>query len=215
MSTSYHTENVPAPNLIGKTSADAVRICAEQSATFRLFEEKIDTHLPDGTIVAQDPVPGTPIKPDSPVWCTISKKLSSAAPRLIGLTHEQISQKTEPLGITCTYANIDSTHPVGTCIAQYPLPTHALPDAHMTIYLAHQKAHPVIMPHLANRYLTDVLQFLHEHGCIAEIFFVTPREASHACGACVVIDQHPKAGAILTSEKIKNLHVQLSVRCAA
>lgn len=215
MSLSSQTESIQTPKLIGKTSAEALRICAQHSATLRILEEKVDTQLPDGTVIAQDPAPGTAIKRDGAIWCTLSKKIMAVAPALIGLTQEQIKHKIAPCNITCTFVSVTSTHPQGTCIAQSPQAQKTIPDGHLIAYMAQPAHSSVIMPSFEQHFLKDALSFLQDHECIAELFFDTPHDQHHICGACMVIGQHPKAGALIASQNIKNMHVQLAVHCPA
>lgn len=211
----YHTDNVPAPHLIGKTTQEALRTCASENATMRLLEEKIDDSLPEGIVVEQDPAPATPIKKDGAVWCIVSKKPTRTIPELRGLTVERIAHVAAAAGMNCTHAYLPSNAPCDTCFAQYPHANTPITDAQAVAYIAQEAVTHVIMPNCVGHFLTDVIQFLHEHGCTPELFYQTPQASNHQCRACTVVGQYPKAGTLIKTDQIKKLHVQLHVHCQA
>ena len=79
----YHTKGLETPSLIGMSLKEAVVLASAKNVNIRLTEEREDIELPEGTIIAQNPQPPLPIKPNQTLFCVVSKKPIIVMPDLL------------------------------------------------------------------------------------------------------------------------------------
>jgi hypothetical protein len=70
------------------------------------------------------------------------------------------------------------------------------------------------MPYLKNKPVDEVRQFLQPYSVTIEILHAFPQPLGHRCEQCVVIDQRPLEGSLITLTPSKKTIVQLKVGSA-
>ena len=209
MSVLYKTKTTQAPALIGKTVQEALRIAADNALSIRLIKEQEDAELPAGTIIAQNPLPKTHIKSQQAIQCVISKKTERRAPRLLGKKIEDIQGDLDALGITCKVYPMASSTPEGTCLAQDPAPETPMTSKIMLVYVAKSTLQRFIFPDLRQKSVEEVKNFLSSAPVVIQVTHAFEQTEDHQCSDCIVSDQRPRPGSIVSLDKEKLIQVQL------
>jgi serine/threonine-protein kinase len=87
-------------------------------------------YAPEGTVIAQNPAPGTTMQPGSQVALTVSAGNKIAAPNVVGLPEAQAQAAIRAAGLATTFANRSGTSPtvqVGQVESQNPQPGALVP----------------------------------------------------------------------------------------
>lgn len=211
MSILYQPKTVETPVLIGKTIQEAMRITAPKNLSIRLLDEKEDSELPAGTIISQNPVACCPIKANQSIIVVVSKKTVRKTPNLIGKQLDNITQDLKNTDFQCRYYEVAGTQPSGTCIAQDPSPGAIATDSVVTIYLCNGQTEPYLFPDFRNKSVQTVQNFLTGTPATIDILHTHEQPDDHTCSACIVIEQRPRAGSIITLDPKRPMHVQLRV----
>lgn len=212
LDTMYHQKEIETPALVGKTTEQALAILAKHSLNARLLTHKEDETVAQGTILAQTPLATQKIKHNQSVNLVISTKPKKIkAPHLIGLSIKDIEPLLQKDKIHAQTFYIESNYPHGQCFAQYPIPETDLEQDSMLIYLSAPKQSMVLVPNLKNKPLQLALEFLKTHNISTEITHVPEALPSHLCVNCIISDQRPLGGSIITMDQKKPLHMQLQV----
>jgi serine/threonine-protein kinase len=209
MSVVYKTKTLQAPALVGKTIQEALRISADNSLSIRLVKEQEDSELPAGTIISQSPLPNTHIKSHQAIQCVISKKTEHLAPRLIGKKIEDMQSELDSLGISYKLYPIASSAPEGTCIAQDPAPDVPMPSKVLQIYVAKNTLQQFLFPDLRQKSIEEVKNFLSSAPVTIQVTHAFEQTENHNCSDCIVSDQRPRPGSIVSLDKEKPIQVQL------
>ncbi len=110
---------VAVPDVKGLAAADAVAKLQQAKLAPRLVEVK--SKKTAGTVVAEDPPPGSKVKPGSRVTLNVSKGAGKATvPAVVGETVAQATSELQAAGFKPRTTNVASTQPKGTVIAQTP-----------------------------------------------------------------------------------------------
>jgi beta-lactam-binding protein with PASTA domain len=190
--------------ILGHSIQRALAILSEHNLNGRIIDVKEDNDLPDGTILAQSPCSKSKIKRNHTVFLVVSQKQEAVrAPDLIGKKIDHLQENLKKERISNKAYIIDSQAPAGYCIAQIPAPGQPLQQRSLVTYIASSARRPVIFPDLKNVAIEAILTLLKPYGITPVVFHKTPPDGNHNCSACVVIDQKPLAGSIVTlSEKL-------------
>jgi len=207
----YHSKKCETPALIGKPLQEAIRLVSNQNLNFRLIEEREDEELPQGTIITQNPHPHMTIKPNKTIFCMASKKPVTVAPNFMCKTYEAIAATLQELGLHGMYHLVESIYPEGTCFAQTPRPQSILETKSLTLYISADSAKPLLFPNLKNQPVPDAIELLKPYGLTPLITHYSQQEP-HDCKRCIVTDQRPLSGTIVTLDSQRPLHVQLQVQ---
>lgn len=206
----YHPKEIETPALVGKSIEQALAILSEHNLNVRLLTYKEDETLAQGTIVSQTPCQTQKIKPNQSVFLIVSTKPKKIkAPNLLGLSINDIDPITKKNKIHVQSFYIQSNYPQNQCFAQQPMPGQDLVDDTMLIYLCTPKSNMVLIPHLKDKPLATVLEFLKTHNVTYEITHTSLSSLNHECNNCIVSDQRPLSGSIVTMSEEKPLHMQL------
>ena len=82
----------------------------------------------------------------------------------------------------------------------------------MILYMSDTSAEKIIWPNFISKRVEDVVEFLQVHGIAAEIIHTYGSRSGHLCFHCLVVDQHPLPGAIITlNAPTHSLRVQLQL----
>jgi beta-lactam-binding protein with PASTA domain len=107
------------PNLVGLSAADA----ANRVSGLRLTPvlKQVTSKEAPGTVVSQQPAAGALAKPGSEVVLDVSRsKTSVAVPDVAGQSVQEATATLQKAGLATTVAEVPSTKPKGTVVAQSP-----------------------------------------------------------------------------------------------
>jgi beta-lactam-binding protein with PASTA domain len=107
------------PDLVGLAAADAAKQVADLKLTPVL--KQVASKEAPGTVVAQAPAAGALAKPGSKVVLSVAgSKKSVAVPDLVGKSTQEADAALKQAGLTGTVAQVPSSQPKGTIVAQNP-----------------------------------------------------------------------------------------------
>lgn len=208
----YQPTSIETPALLGKTIYEAMHIVADSNINLRLLEEREVSDLPEGTILQQNPPAKIPIKPHQTIFCVVSKKGVRLVPSVVGKSVAEAVQKLDAVGAVYKLYALESNQPEGICIAQDPSAGAPLSQNPLILYHAKSSLKQVIVPSFLYMSVPVVTQFLESSPVTVEIIHAEPVETAHQCDqSCIIADQRPRAGTIVTLDPQRPLHVQLSV----
>jgi beta-lactam-binding protein with PASTA domain len=211
MSSRYPLKELEVPHVVGKQIKDIIKPISSQNLNIRIVTEKEDPHLPDGTIIQQTPQPGQKVKPYQSIFLVISKQPNPLVmPQVVGVYESDIIKQLKEQGLHATYCKVPSYKPIGMCIAQSPQ-AHAPIQEPITIYISQGNERPVIMPDFRGHTADEIIEFLQLYPNYVSYEFIHhgPTPSLHRCSSCIVVDQRPLPGSILTMNKDKPLYIQL------
>ncbi len=207
----YRHQRITTPALIGTTIQHACTIASNNCLNMRIIEQREDTELPEGTIISQNPQAYTAVKPNQTLFCAMSKQPNITAPDLINKSKEQALEELKQAGIHGQCYMLESKHRKGYCFAQSPLPHATLTNKTVTFYVSSGIQRAILFPNLTYKPIKDILEFLKPYGMHVSITHSKTAEP-HTCGSsCIISDQRPAPGALVTLDTKKPLHVQLQV----
>jgi len=178
----------------------------------QLLADREEPDLPEGTILQQNPPVNATIKPHQPIYCVVSKKRILTAPNCIGQKVDELASNLAQQGIAYKQVLIDSQQPQGTCIAQDPTLGSSLESAQMLLYIAKQQPVSVIVPRFTLLSVPVVKEFLEQSHATFDVVHEIPQSDGHQCSNdCIITDQRPCAGTIVSFDEKSPLHVQLIV----
>jgi serine/threonine-protein kinase len=107
------------PDVVGLAAADAVKALQERKLTATL-QQKPSQQAP-GTVLAQTPKAGSRAKPGTNVVLQVAKgKAAVAVPDVVGQSQQQAASTLQQAGLKATTAQVPSSQPKGTVVAQNP-----------------------------------------------------------------------------------------------
>jgi len=134
------------------------------------------------------------------------------APRCIGQKIDELAGALAAVGITFKQVAIDSLQPQGICIAQEPAAGSSLESAQLQLYIAKQPSVSVIVPRFTLLPVSSVKEFLEQSPVIIDIVHEMAQPEGHQCSHdCIITDQRPRAGTIVSFDDKSPLHVQMIV----
>ncbi|MDP3889183.1 MAG: PASTA domain-containing protein [bacterium] len=208
-----HIDKIETPALVGKTLGQAVSILSDLNVNTRILAFKQDTDLPSETIISQSPAAKQKIKPYQSVFLVVSKQPQAPmAPACHNKPLEIVSQELEQLGIKPKLYFIPSSYPKDKCIAQQPSTHEPLVNKTITLYVSAPKNSPIIWPNFYKKRVSDVVEFLQSYTIKPEVIHYPELKITrHTCEQCLVINQRPLAGSLITLDEKNPLQVQLQV----
>lgn len=200
---------LPAPCVVGYTLPQAFTTLSNHNLSSRLSIQKIDTDLPDGTVLSQTPAAGQMVKPRQTIFLTLSKQPEKPlAPNCISKDSTTISRDSKKANIRLKKYEIESVYPAGSCIGQYPSPGSPIEGA-MTAYIACQQAPLYIWPDFSDKSLEEVCSFLEQYN-------ITPQSIDSGSAkrdsSPIVTGQRPLAGTLISISPNLRPIVQLYVQ---
>jgi beta-lactam-binding protein with PASTA domain len=209
----YKMQELDTPLLVGKQLREALVILAQHNISPHLLDEKEDPDLPEGTIVSQTPQANTKIKSNQSIYFIISRKPSKRpAPTCINTSLEQAKQELETKNLRYKYYYLPSNHPKDWCFAQNPGPGQLLEDSTVILYISDGNPKPVIMPNFKGKSLESIQDLLQRYPVSIEIVHHPRQLPGHQCITCIVSDQRPLAGSLITFDTQKTLPITLQVQ---
>jgi len=209
----FHIPEFTVPSVVGKNIHEAFAILSRHNLNGRLLEEKEDPYLPAGTVISQTPQAGQKIKPYQSLFMLLSKKPSHInAPHCLHKTNSQITTLLQEQKIRSKIYLLPSIYPKGLCFAQIPLPQEPIDNTMLTLYISDGSKKPIIWPDFTQLTVSDVTTFLHTHAIEASIIHEHPCSSNHTCISCIVTDQRPLAGSLVSLDPQKPCVVQLQAQ---
>jgi beta-lactam-binding protein with PASTA domain len=201
---------LPTPALLGKSIHEAAQMLSTQGLSLRLLNERYVIDVAEGTVIEQLPTAGQAIKPNQAVFITIAaKKPVQIMPDWWGKRIADVLDTCKKEGFDLQLIKLVSDYPKGMCIAQYPAADTALTDKKIILYFSEGKATLALMPDLKKATLSQLEALLKNMDARAELFHTVPVADDHVCQRCLVVDQQPKAGALLDLARPISLQLQL------
>jgi hypothetical protein len=208
----YGAESVATPAVIGKNIQDTLTVLTAHNLNTRLLATKEVPELPAGTVLSQSPQPQAKIKPGQTVYIVVSTKQQLlTAPNLINSTLNSITPRLKAAGIRNKLYYMQSNLPQDYCVGQFPNPGQLLKEAKIITYISSGTSKPVLLPNFKGKPVMEVQEFLSHHGITVRTSHVVPQEQGHVCTECMVTDQRPLPGSLITldSQKQPIIHLQI------
>ncbi|TET06425.1 PASTA domain-containing protein [Candidatus Dependentiae bacterium] len=207
----YRPKKLETPTLIGKQLKEAIALTSAHNLNLQLLEEREDPELPEGTIISQNPKTHSTIKSNQTIFCVISKNPSIITPNLISQNYETTLLELKKQGIHSNCYFLDSPYPKGFCFAQSPKAQTSLDTKSIILYISDGSTKPVLFPNLKNKSVNEVIDFLKPYNINPSIIHYPPRNPHDCDKTCIITDQRPLAGSLITLDPKKPPHVQLQV----
>ncbi len=192
----FTSSQTTTPHVVGLALPEALKVLAKENLNARLIATKEDPQTAEGTVVSQNPSPGSTIRPQQTVFVVVSGKPPVlATPRYIGQAAPVLLKQLQEEGITHQHFFVPSNHPQGTCIAQTPSEGELTNTGPLVLYFSQNPSpEAVIVPSFEKRSVEEVSTFLTANGFTFSIFHEYSVPAHHDCAHCFVTEQKPRAG---------------------
>jgi len=204
---------IATPSLIGNSIHNAIILLSQHNLNVRILGEKEDADVPPGTVLSQTPAPGQYIKSHQSVFLLLAKQPPEQyAPLVLNQTTEVIKQLAHQQNLHIKQYTLPTIYPTDTCFAQYPCADEPLPHNEPLIaYIAQAITKPIIWPDFTGYTVEEIRSFLASHNITIEPIHRYPIAKNHTCSQCIVQNQRPYAGSLITINPTKPLQVQLQV----
>ncbi|MGH3716633.1 MAG: PASTA domain-containing protein, partial [Micromonosporaceae bacterium] len=181
-------ERYKIPDVIGDELADAKEKLAERKLQIKITEAYSDT-VPQNSVVAISPKPGTTVRPNTRVTLVVSKgEAPIKVPDVTGDDVEDAQEELEELGLVVTIKRqpnmeVDRDH----VISQDPKPGTGVGDAATVTLLVSDGPPQVEIPDVVDKPVEEAEKILKQAGFEVEIY-------NFPGGDDVVYEQSPAAG---------------------
>jgi serine/threonine-protein kinase len=202
-------QEVRVPNVIGLTYADATRQLEQIGFKADRGEQRFHNAAPKGTVLDQQPLPGSPETPGTRVSLVVSsgQRLASV-PGVIGMSREQALSALESAGFTPgEIVTRPSNEPFGAVIDSRPRPGTQAPTPSSVALVLSAGPTTVLVPDVVGRPLEDAKVLLQQVGLLVGEIVWGEGGASVMDASAVVVGQSPPAG----SQAIARSRVNLSI----
>jgi len=195
---------IKVPDLMGNDRVSAIGILSKKRLGIKEVYKPHDT-LPKDYVIAQNPLPGTEVKPKRKIEITLSSGRNMiVAPSLCELSLSEVKENLCRIesenycGLqvkSISYAN-SSTIPPNYIVSQIPIPGTRVPtNTGVSLIVSSGPNSPTFyMPDLINTPVTEAKKLLDEMGLNLEI----KEEAAETVEQNMVINQSPFAGKKVT-----------------
>jgi beta-lactam-binding protein with PASTA domain len=201
---------VKTPNFIGKDLLLATKISSDYKLNLRIIAEKEIADAIPGTIIKQNPLPGTSIKSHQSIFIVITKLPAPViAPNFIGKNEPQIEKICKEKSIKNRIYLLPSSYPAGQCFAQMPCADQILETKKMNSYISTGNVNQYLFPDFTNTPLQDVINFLHQQNITFDVYHKDQKVTPPYKQNFVISYQKPLAGTLIVPSN--KLYVQLQV----
>jgi serine/threonine-protein kinase len=205
----YHTDEIPTPSLIGMQLPDAFTLLSQHNLYPRILREKEDSDMPAGTILSQTPAPATQIKPQQSVFLVISKPAPlPRAPNCVNASKKAVLREAQARNIRTKLYSLPSIYPLDQCFAQFPSANRPVTDNTMIAYLSAGNRKPILLPNFKQLTIREAQEHLIGQSITLQITHTRPAPP-HECSSCIILDQRPLAGSIVTLDESKPLQLNV------
>ncbi len=201
-------QEVRVPNVIGLTYADAARQLEQIGFKAERGESRFHNAAPKGTVLDQQPLPGSPETPGVRVTLAVSSGQRLApVPAVIGMSREQALTALESAGfVSGEIVTRPSNEPFGAVIDSRPRPGTQAPTPSTVALVLSAGPTTVLVPDVVGRPLDDAKVLLQQVGlAVGEVNWGAGGAVMDA--SAVVVGQSPPAG----SQAIARSRVNLSI----
>lgn len=200
------TSSVITPSVIGKNLQESVEALSKQRLGIRLLKEQEDSSMPEGVLMDQFPRPGQSVRPNQDVFVTISKRPKLfQAPNFLCLKHKDILGIAAKHGIDVNLVFLYSAHIPNTCYAQAPRHGVEMKTRKMIACISQGIFPLIIMPNFKGHELGEVKDFLDKSNVHFDL-----ATTGKSLDNCVVTEQSPMPGSIITSDRPVQIQLQVS-----
>lgn len=182
---------VKVPPLVGKTQIEAAAELGALDLKPNLKEEENKDEQP-GTVLRQDPEPGTEVEAGSTVTIVVAKGVVTApVPLLVGFTQEAAEAKLELAKLTAKIEQVDAEEAVGMVVDQKPQAGELVaPNSEVIIRVSKGPAVKMVqVPKVVGRTRDQAIAIL--GGQNLEAYVVVRETADYSPN--MIFDQDPKA----------------------
>jgi serine/threonine-protein kinase len=191
-------EKVTVPDVIGETQEEAVAELEDAGLEVEVEDAAEDAEGEEGTVVAEDPGPGTEVDRGSTIRIEVIRPQQPVAvPDVIGLSQAEATAEIEALGLrAATRTETDDSVEPGSVIAQSPRPgAEVSPGSRVSLTIAKATEEPaeVEVPNVSGVSQADAEQTLADLGLEVDVV----RNPSEDVAEGTVFAQLPTAGTIV------------------
>jgi beta-lactam-binding protein with PASTA domain len=194
MRVAVRARQVTVPDLVGKSVADATTIAAGLDLPLRIDEvRRPDAKVPAGSVIGQDPMPGSSVRRQRSVRVFVSSGAHVArAPNLLGETQRAAEIRVSQEGLLIgTVSEIRSAqYGADVIVAQDPPPTTATAEVRLLVNRGEDRA-TYVMPDLIGLNGERAADVLRVRGFRVSI---TAQAAASAIPPGVIVRQSPAGG---------------------
>jgi beta-lactam-binding protein with PASTA domain len=200
-----------APALIGLPLTEAIKILSNNNLNTRIVAQTEEQNLPNGTVLSQTPAAHQRVKQNQPIFLVVSKKPEPIrTPNLLGRDRSEIVSIGQKQRIRIKYYELMNTkHPKDYCIGQYPTPDTPIKDGTMIAYVSAGNQTTILFPDFRQTDLHHAQEMLADIPCQITVNHSTPVDSEHQCISCVITDQKPLPGSLITTTKPLNVQLQV------
>lgn len=194
-----HRSYTTTPNVLGYSLSEATSLISYKNLNVRLLSSKEDEYVKEETVLAQNPTPGSSIRPQQTVFLIVScKKARPKTPACVSKYYETLKPELTEQKISHRVYYVPSNHPQGNCIAQIPESGTELPSQPLILYVSQKSDHSlVLLPSFKEHFAQEVISFLKNNDIPYSLFHTPLMEPDHACTNCIVVEQKPLAGSFI------------------
>ena len=182
-------EQVPVPQLINKTQAQARSLIGDAGLTVGPIDRENSETVPAGKVIRQDPEPDTYVDPDTPVGFTISLGVPEVTvPPVVGLDKAAAKAQLEADGFEVRLEEKESDEPAGQVVETDP-PANASVEKGSTVVVFYSDG-PEEVPDVVGLMQSEAKNKIRSAGFEPRV--LTDPESTEPAGT--VTDQSPAAG---------------------
>jgi serine/threonine-protein kinase len=202
-------QDVRIPNVIGLPYTDAVQQLEQKGFTAERGETRFHNAAPRGTVLDQQPAPGSREVPGLRVSLVVSGgQKFGTVPGVIGLSREQALSALEVAGFDVgDVSERPSNEPRGAVIDSRPRPGSQAPMPSAIALIVSAGPTTIVVPDVVGRPLADARLLLRQVGLNVGDVQWGATGASVADATAVVVSQSPPAGSQAASGSRVNLFI--------
>jgi len=202
-------QDIRVPNVIGLSYADAARQLEQVGFRPERGEQRFHNAAPKGTVLDQQPLPGSPETPGIKVTLVVSSgQRLAAVPGVIGMSREQALTALEAAGfVPGDVVTRPSNEPFGAVIDSRPRPGTQAPTPSTVALVLSAGPTTVLVPDVIGRPLDDAKVLLQQVGLTVGDVSWGAGGAAVMDASAVVVGQSPPAG----SQTFARSRVNLSI----
>jgi beta-lactam-binding protein with PASTA domain len=193
---------VSTPTIIGMDLSQAALKLAEQNLNFRLLSTKEDNEIPANTVVHQLPQAGQLIRPQSSIFCVISKKGDTRlVPHCEAKHITEIIQELKKAHLQFRFFALPNATPTDYCFAQFPPAGQDAAQQPLIMYISQPIDQRMIIPSFIGSLIKDTIPLLDTYDLKTEIVHQRIPSIAHECTRCKIVEQKPLAGSIINLQQ--------------
>jgi eukaryotic-like serine/threonine-protein kinase len=186
---SRHNSKTKVPNVVGLTTATAVRQLREHGYVADV-QTRVTSGSPPGTVLSQDPTGGTKLDHGSRVRVVSARGTSTGGvPDLVGLKVDAALARLRAVGLRGSTRKESSARPAGVVLSQSPLPAKRVPKGSTVLLTVSKGGSELTVPKVVGLSESTATKTLQEAG-----FKVGVTRTASTEKAGLVLSQDPAVG---------------------